>query len=360
MCTGASAGINHRMMRTWLYGCSGLIGGTVVIGGATRLTNSGLSIVEWRPVTGIIPPLTHTQWEDEFAKYKNYPEYLQNPIDLTHFKYIFFYEWAHRVFARGVGFVFIGPFLYYMARGHLNTTTKIALTSALVGYGAQGALGWYMVKSGMDEKLLQDRQKATVSAYRLTAHLTLAVALYSGLLAVALRIPVGLRNVARCDQALPGNLAVKRLTTASLGFVGMSLVSGAATAGLDAGLLYTDFPYMGEGILPPWQDVAVFEPAWRNLFENGTAAQLWHKTSATLSILSIGALSMAAPKAESFAVLRPVLRAVQGMVGVQALLGISTLMSQVYIPLALMHQCGALVLIYKLLKLRSRFMKNIM
>jgi len=335
------------MMRYWLYGCGGLISCTVFVGGATRLTNSGLSIVEWKPVAGIIPPVTESQWEAEFDKYKAYPEYIQDPIGMPHFKVIYLYEWSHRVFARAVGVAFAIPYAYFMLRGRLDRKMKMTLTAVLLGYGAQGALGWYMVKSGMNQELLEKRQKATVSAYRLSAHLTLAVTLYTAILATALGMSPNARSV------VSNNAVLRPLCGVAVGCVFMSLVSGAAVAGLDAGMLYTDFPWMGpNSVLPPFEDIVQpsLVPVWRNLFENGTAAQVWHKGASIVSLGAVGIVSLAArntPGAGKY------LRAVQAVVGLQAGLGIATLMSQVYIPLALGHQAGALLLILKLLRLRS-------
>lgn len=341
----------NRAVRRWLFTSSAIVFGVVCIGGLTRLTESGLSIVEWRPVTGVRPPWSTEEWEAEFAKYKDSPEFAQrSDMDLSTFQWIFFWEWAHRFLARTVGVVYGGPLLYFAARGYLRG--QPLMLAALVGLlglgGAQGALGWYMVKSGLDPKLLEEKRKATVSAYRLAAHLTLAFSIYAGMM----RIAFGLGNPALLSFA--GKRAVQSLARASCTIMFCTAISGAFVAGLDAGLVYNDgFPFMAGGVFPPPDHLWVGEPWWRNFLENPCAAQLWHRLMAGTTTGSIILLNLAAMryKAALPSTVRAALRAVNGMLVLQIALGIGALQSFVAIPIAAAHQAGSLVLLTKLIRL---------
>lgn len=186
--------ISRPAVGYWLLGCSALVFGIVVIGGLTRLTESGLSIVEWRPVTGILPPLSKDEWQAEFDKYKQFPEFkmTNKNMTLSEFEFIYLMEWAHRVWGRVIGMAFIIPAVYFVARKQVASRHIRAIAAIGAGIGFQGALGWYMVKSGLDEKLLSNpHATARVSQYRLAAHLGTAFAVYVGMLWTGLDV---LRN----------------------------------------------------------------------------------------------------------------------------------------------------------------------
>lgn len=333
----------------WLYGCCGIVGGIVIVGGITRLTESGLSIVEWKPIRGIVPPITAAQWDEEFTKYQQYPEYEQRgAMSLSEFKFIFFWEWFHRVLARSMGVAFGVPLIYYTARGYFSRHKAfgLGLYGVLAMGGMQGALGWFMVRSGLDPKIKDEKRKATVSAYRLAAHLTLAFTIYVCMLraAYALRLP---------SSALPTPL-LRFMARGCTTVMFFTAVSGAFVAGLDAGLFYNDsFPMMGEGILPPPDDIFVYDPMWRNIFENGPAAQLWHRVMAGVTTYMIGVMDFYAYR--NWALLSPLQRsAVKGVnhaLLLQVGLGIATLMSYVWVPLAALHQANSMALLTMLVRL---------
>jgi heme a synthase len=342
---------HNRTVRRWLFCSSVIVFGVVCFGGITRLTESGLSIVEWKPVTGVRPPISQEEWEAEFAKYKYSPEFAQrSDMDLDTFKWIFFWEWAHRFLARTVGVVYGGPLVYFAARGYLRG--QPLLLAALVGLlglgGAQGALGWYMVKSGLDPKLLEEKKKATVSAYRLAAHLTLAFTIYSGMM----RIAFGLGNPLMAPFA--GKFAVQSLARISTTVMFCTAISGAFVAGLDAGLLYNDgFPLMAGGIFPPADHIWVTEPWWKNFLENPPGAQLWHRLMAGSTTGCILLLNLAAMRYKSTLppAVKSALRAVNAMLVIQVTLGIGALQSFVAVPQAAAHQAGSLILLTKLIRL---------
>lgn len=334
----------------WLFASCGLVGGIVVIGGITRLTESGLSIVEWKPIRGVIPPITRAQWEEEFTKYQQYPEFKQKPdMTLSEFQFIFFWEWFHRVLARSMGVVYGAPLLYFVSKGYFknNTPLLLKLFGCLLLGGSQGALGWYMVRSGLNHDLMDKRQKATVSAYRLAAHLTLAFTIYASMLRLALSL-----RVVPTPCTVPFFRSMVRITTGTM-FV--TAVSGAFVAGLDAGLLYCDtFPWMGAGVFPQFDDIVALNPAWRNLFENGTAAQLWHRMMAgttTWFVLCVNLAAYHRGRAALPPAIRKALRGVNHVLAFQVLLGFATLLSYVSTPIAVLHQANSMALLTMLIRL---------
>ena len=245
----------------WLVGTSGLVFGIVVLGGLTRLTESGLSITEWKPVTGTIPPLNQKEWEEEFAKYQQSPEFkqLNSHITLDEFKFIFFMEWVHRLWGRAIGAIFVLPAVYFAvarkASPHVNKRV-FGLTCLL---GLQGFIGWWMVSSGLDEKQLEERKsKPTVSQYRLTTHLGTAFLLYMGMLWTGLEILREAKWVKVPEKALElfsklDNPALKPIRKYSLSLLALTFItamSGGLVAGLDAGLIYNTFPSMGDNWVP--------------------------------------------------------------------------------------------------------------
>ncbi|CAG8482958.1 6163_t:CDS:2 [Diversispora eburnea] len=346
----------------WLLGISGLTFGIVVLGGLTRLTESGLSIVEWKPITGIIPPMNHSQWNEEFKKYQQFPEYkLQNyDMTLSDFKYIYFMEWAHRMWGRMIGIGFILPATYFGIHGYMSrsVTKKVIGLAGLLGF--QGLLGWYMVKSGLDEKLISTPNSiARVSHYRLVAHLGSAFLLYAGMFLTGLQI---IRDAKIINGTFPmdvakmlANPALKRFRLFSIGtavLVFLTSMSGALVAGLDAGLIYNEFPYMGQNIIPPKSELfSTNFDLWRNFFDNPTTVQFDHRVLATTTFTVIMTLWLYSRRFNLPPKVRLLINSVLGVGCLQVTLGISTLIYLVPIPLALAHQAGSLTLLTTVLHL---------
>ncbi|RKP23525.1 COX15/CtaA family [Syncephalis pseudoplumigaleata] len=349
----------------WLIGSGVLVFGIVVLGGLTRPTESGLSIVEWNVLKGVWPPLTQQGWEEEFDKYKQYPEYkiLNHGMSLDEFKRIFYMEWGHRLWGRVIGLSFVLPAIYFWRRGLLPRSLgkRVLGISALIGF--QGVLGWYMVKSGLDEEMITPHGVPRVSQYRLAAHLGSAFLIYIGMLTTGWDV---LRQARPSLSHIMSSNALKRpalqrLRLASLalsGLVFLTAMSGAFVAGLDAGLLYDTFPKMGGRWIPPEHDIwsEVFtQPGdvsrWRNLFENPTTVQFDHRVLGTTTVAATMALWYYACRLPLPPAAR---RTAHGMLAaalVQISLGISTLLYAVPIPLAASHQAGSLVLLTVVLRL---------
>jgi cytochrome c oxidase assembly protein subunit 15 len=342
----------------WLFGSAGVVSGIVVVGGITRLTESGLSIVDWKPVRGIVPPLTDAQWDEEFAKYKEFPEFQQkSDMTLDEFKVIFFWEWLHRVLARSMGVVYGAPLVYFASKGFFRgqPLLKAYLGLIMLMGAGQGALGWYMVKSGLDMKLLTEKQKATVSAYRLAAHLSLAFTIYASMVRVAFGLRMGPNPLLGAGGRTGVGLGIVRLF-ARVSFVSMfaTAVTGAFTAGLDAGLLYNDsFPWMGEGLLPAGNELFQLTPAWKNITENPIGAQTAHRVMAgTTTWFIVGLNMLARQHAGSMTpAMRAALRGVNHALAAQVLLGFATIVSYVATPVAALHQGNSLVMLTMLIRL---------
>ncbi|PMD65676.1 cytochrome c oxidase assembly protein-like protein cox15 [Hyaloscypha bicolor E] len=362
----------------WLLASAGGVFGIVVFGGLTRLTESGLSITEWKPVTGSLPPLSASDWASEFDKYRASPEFkLLNPhMTLEEFKKIYYMEWGHRLWGRFVGLSFVLPAIYFVSRRKVSANMSLRLLgiSGLIGF--QGFLGWYMVKSGLKDDLFAPGSHPRVSQHRLTAHLGAAFICYTAMLWNGLSI---LRTNALLSHPARGLAQLTHLSSPSLSVfrnsvAGLTLLvfttalSGGLVAGLDAGLIYNEFPRMGTGFHPPKAEL--FSPfysrksdqsdlVWRNMLENPSTVQLNHRVLATTTftaILSLWAYSRFNRR------LRGALPngARKGMLGVvhlvllQVTLGISTLIYLVPVPLAAAHQAGALALLTGTLVLGSR------
>ncbi|EKF29950.1 hypothetical protein MOQ_006247, partial [Trypanosoma cruzi marinkellei] len=340
----------NKAVAHWLYCSAALVGGVVVIGGITRLTESGLSIVDWKPVTGVRPPITHKEWEEEFARYQNFPEFKQkDKMTLEEFKFIFFWEWAHRVLARSIGLVYGLPMMYFFWKGRFKGQKALTgyILAILALGGAQGAMGWYMVRSGLDPRLLEEKRKATVSAYRLAAHLVLAFTIYASMM----RIGFGLKLPRPVD--FQGKTTVQSFARLTFAVVFCTVVSGAFVAGLDAGLMYNnEFPWMGGGVVPPRDHLLVVEPWWRNALENPAAAQTWHRLMAAVSTISILGLNAACVRHSATLpkMLRRSMMSVNGVLALQVGLGIWTVISYVDIPIATAHQLGSLLLLTTIIR----------
>lgn len=310
---------------------------TMVVGGVTRLTHSGLSIVEWQPLLGALPPLTDADWLTVFAKYQLSPEFQKVNHDMTldGFKYIFWWEWTHRLLGRLIGIVFFLPWLYFVATRRLRGALAIKVLGFFVLGGLQGAMGWYMVKSG----LVDDPR---VSQYRLAAHLGLAFLVFGLMFWTAL----GLLQPRQTNGAVPPRLTfTRRLGAVLSGLVFLMVLSGALVAGIHAGLAYNSFPLMHGHFVPP--DIFVIEPLWLNFFSNMATVQFDHRLLAWALMLLIPWFALSAAAAAP-AARRPAL--LLGLwLAVQVSLGIATLLLRVPVPLAAAHQAGAMVLFALLL-----------
>lgn len=321
----------RRLVAGWLLLCCALVASMVILGGVTRLTGSGLSMVDWKLVHGVVPPLNRAQWEEEFDRYKASPEYrFKNAgMSLDGFKTIFWFEYGHRLLGRAVGIVFLLPLLWLLARRLVDPRLLPRLVLMFMLGGAQGLLGWWMVKSGLVDE-------PRVSQYRLTAHLGLAMALYVWLLWTALAVLRGREPAAARSPLVRPAMAV--LLSA---FV--TVLSGGFVAGLHAGLIYNTFPTMGGHWVPP--DLWVFAPGWRNLFENAVTVQLGHRMFATALFAGVMALWFACLRRPVGGPARAWAHAGAAAVMVQLALGIATLLAQVPVPLAAAHQANALLVL---------------
>eukprot|EP00045_Choanoeca_perplexa_P003912 m.34342 g.34342 ORF g.34342 m.34342 type:complete len:401 (+) comp12291_c0_seq1:114-1316(+) len=324
----------------WLLGCSGLIIGAVVLGGVTRLTESGLSMTKWHPIKGIKPPTSAAEWEEEFAHYKQFPEYkYSNGMTLETFQQIWYMEYAHRMWGRLIGVAFVLPAAYFVLRKRVQSQFKPMLLGIGSLIGFQGALGWLMVKSGMDHDP-EGKHVPRVSQYRLAAHLGSAFVLF------VLTFHTALRHLLP-EQTLKGDLAqlktLRKFAHGTAGFIFITAMSGAFVAGLDAGLVYNEFPQMGDRWIP--EDLMVLEPAWKNVFENPTMAQFDHRVLGTTTGLLVGGLWAYSRKFQLHSRAKLAVNAMLGMVGVQIALGISTLLYFVPTPLAATHQAGSITLL---------------
>jgi heme a synthase len=323
----------HRGIAAWLIVCCALVFAMVVVGGVTRLTHSGLSITEWQPIVGTLPPLTDAQWEDAFAKYRLTPEYKQvnGAMTLAEFKAIFWWEYFHRLLGRVVGVVFLAPFLWFAIARRLSASLALKLLG-IFGLGAvQGALGWYMVQSG----LVDDPR---VSPFRLTAHLGLAVAIFAALWWIAL----SLRSPDRAALDSPAQRATRRLARVFAALVFLMVLSGGLVAGIRAGFAYNTFPLMNGHIVPP--EILMLDPAWTNFFWNMATVQFDHRLLALIVVI-VALLLWRRLHAVADLPARAVIggNALVAMLALQVALGIATILYVVPIPLAALHQAGALL-----------------
>lgn len=324
---------HEAQIASWLFVCCALVFAMVVLGGATRLTHSGLSIVEWRPLTGAIPPLSAQDWRELYDQYRQTPEYLKKNAGMTldGFKGIFWLEYFHRLLGRVIGLAFLLPFLYFLARRRIAPPLGWKLAGIFVLGALQGALGWYMVKSGLVDN-------PRVSPYRLTAHLSLAFVIYCAMLWIALDIaaprPTALRGDAR---------AVRVLAWVVTGLIAYMVVTGGFVAGTRAGLAYNTFPLMHGHIVPP--DYFALQPWHENFFSNIAAVQFNHRAGAWLVAVLVPWLwwrgvQSALPEGPRWMV-HALLCAVFAQIG----LGIATLLNAVPVALGTAHQGGALVVL---------------
>jgi len=330
-----------RGIALWLFGCAAMIFLMVVIGGVTRLTESGLSITEWQPIAGVIPPLSESDWALEFERYKAIPQYqaIHAGMTLAEFKTIFLWEYAHRLWGRLIGVAFAAPFLWFLWKRRIPAALARRLAGLLVLGSLQGLLGWYMVESG-----LQDRVE--VSQYRLTAHLALAVVLYLAILWVALDLLAPPRD--RLSESRAELL--RRALTALLGLAFLTMAAGGFVAGLRAGYIYNTFPLMNGDVVPP--DYATVTPWYLNPLESLAAVQFDHRVLAELTWIAAVGFWLWSLGLKLQMGLRWALAAIPAVATVQLALGIATLLLVVPIPLAAAHQAGALLLLTAILVAR--------
>ncbi|SFW15763.1 COX15/CtaA family protein [Nitrosovibrio sp. Nv17] len=323
----------QKSIAAWLLICCALVFAMVVVGGVTRLTDSGLSIVEWQPIVGTLPPLSQADWDVLFEKYHQTPQYqkINLGMSLEEFKGIFWWEYFHRLLGRVIGLAYFLPFAYFVARRGIDGPLGMKLTGILVLGGLQGAMGWYMVKSGLVDN-------PSVSQYRLTAHLGLAFIIYAAMFRVALDLlyPVGISD---------GSIRLRRLQRFSVGLTALIFVmilSGGFVAGIHAGRAYNTFPLMNGHVVPP--EIFMLEPWYRNFFENVATVQFDHRLIAwTLAILIplfwFKSRSLPLPGSARLAC-----NLLLAMLAIQVSLGIATLLLVVPLHLAAAHQAGALLL----------------
>ncbi len=315
----------------WLLFVCGFLAAIVLVGGLTRLTDSGLSITEWKPVTGMVPPLSEQHWQEEFDKYRQIPEYhiVNKGMSLHEFKSIYWWEWAHRFLARSVGLIFLVPFLYFLVRGRIEKSAIPRFAFMFLLGGAQGALGWFMVSSGLTERV-------DVSQYRLAAHLGLAFIIYGYIFWSALPYFLG-----RGAEGPPGLAMGARLL---VGLVFLQIISGAFVAGIHAGRVYNTWPLMDGKFIP--NGLFNMIPKGAAMFEDHLTAQFDHRMLAYVVLAGIAALVYAG--FERRAILpKGAMTALWILGGValgQVVLGILTLLHVVPIGLAAAHQIGALTL----------------
>ncbi|MGH8864433.1 MAG: COX15/CtaA family protein [Burkholderiales bacterium] len=324
---------NGRQIAGWLAGCCVLVFLMVVVGGVTRLTHSGLSMVEWKPLVGAIPPLSQADWEEVFLKYQATPEYLRvnKGMALDEFKGIFWWEYFHRLIGRAIGIAFFLPFLYFLLRRKIDRPLALKLAGIFVLGGLQGALGWYMVKSGLVDN-------PRVSQYRLTAHLGLALAIYAAMLWTAL----GLLKPGHAAANEP-RLRLGRYALALAALIFLMALSGGFVAGIRAGFAYNTFPLMNGHFVPP--EIFMLEPWWLNLFKNMATVQFNHRMIAWLLMLLVPAFWLAAWRIPMPPRARLATHLLFAVLAVQVTLGIATLLLMVPVPLAAAHQGGAVLLL---------------
>lgn len=326
-----------RAVGRWLLVCCGLLLVLVMVGGATRLTESGLSIVDWRPVTGALPPLSDAAWQVEFSRYQDSPQYRQvnAGMSLSEFKLIFGFEYAHRLLARLLGMVFALPLLWFWMRGRIPARLRWPLFGILLLGAAQGYMGWFMVKSGLVDI-------PRVSHYRLAAHLTLALLIYASMLWLALREL----------WPRPGATAVRTGVRVLLALVGVTIVFGAFVAGLRAGSMYNTFPLMGGRWVP--DGLLALAPWWINPLENPVTVQFLHRCLALLTFALCMSLWWQVRSPDCARDQRAALHALGLMAVVQVALGVATLLAQVPVILGTLHQGGAVLLLSAVLVVGSR------
>ena len=316
---------NRALIRWWLYGVCVLILVMVVVGGATRLTDSGLSITEWKPIHGVIPPLSEAAWEEELEKYRQIPEYqlINKGMSLEEFKFIFWWEWGHRLLGRAIGVAFFIPMVAFWAAGRIEPWLKPRLLIGLALGGLQGFVGWWMVASGLVDRV-------DVSQYRLATHLTLALVIFAYLFWIARR----LAPLSTPSDTDAGSLRSVGLVVLALVFVQIFL--GGLVAGLNAGLTFNTWPLMDGKVVPT--GLLAMQPVWLNFFENVVTVQFQHRMTAYILCGAALFLTARTFRVSGSSALRRAGAHVGAFVLLQAIFGILTLVWHVPLSTALLHQ----------------------
>ena len=341
---------NDKAIGIWLMVVAILVLLMIVVGGATRLTESGLSMVKWHPISGIMPPMDAGEWRAEFNAYKQFPEYIEvnAGMSLSEFKAIFWWEYGHRLLGRLIGLAFALPLLFFMARKMVRDELKMKLFMLLALGAAQGGMGWYMVTSGLVDE-------PQVSHFRLSAHLSLALVIFMALLGQGLMLlrpkttlsKDGLSPLEFQVRGMMRTRGLNKLKPYIYIFIGLAFIQsvfGALVAGLDAGFAYNTWPLMDGAFIPAHAYTA---PYLHNILNDPTSVQLTHRMLAyVLTLLTIVIIIRMLSANSSYS--KPVKSAVFGMVALvfmQVGLGIATLISGVHIPLAVLHQGGAVLVL---------------
>lgn len=323
-----------KQVAVWLIFVALVIFGMIILGGVTRLTHSGLSMVDWNPIMGVIPPLSEVDWMQTFTRYQSFPEYqkVNAGMSLEEFKSIFYFEYFHRVLGRLIGLLFLLPCLYFWFRGAIRKPMRPQMVIMFVLGGLQGLLGWYMVKSG----LVNDPQ---VSQYRLTAHLISAVIIYCYILWVAF----GLLTIS--SERVVGNTARKmyRYSVVMTLLVIFMIITGGFVAGTKAGFSYNTFPLMAGQFIP--DNMYVLQPFWLNWFENVTAVQFNHRMIAYILVLLVPLYCFAIRRLRITRRSGFAAHLLLGMLVIQVSLGVATILLHVPVTIAATHQGGAIVLL---------------
>ena len=322
---------SHRALRLWLWCVAALVFAMVVVGGATRLTESGLSITEWKPITGVLPPLSQADWLTEFAKYKEIPQYreLFSTMTLDGFKFIFMWEWSHRLLGRLIGVVFAVPLLIFWLRGMIPRGLTPKLVGLLALGGLQGFVGWWMVSSGLVHRV-------EVAQQRLALHLILASLTFAALVYIAASL------TPRKTAPVPAVNGLRRFATASIFVILLQIFLGGLVAGLRAGRAYNSWPLMDGHFIPPHDLLFALQPFWHNFTDNLATVQFQHRIVGYLLLALVIAQAVCAkvwaPKS------RPMKRAFHlfGLVFIQLCLGIVTLLLVVPLWAGLLHQAFAM------------------
>eukprot|EP00252_Welwitschia_mirabilis_P027289 TRINITY_DN9328_c0_g1_i1.p1 TRINITY_DN9328_c0_g1~~TRINITY_DN9328_c0_g1_i1.p1 ORF type:complete len:470 (-),score=51.27 TRINITY_DN9328_c0_g1_i1:45-1454(-) len=325
----------------WLFGCATWVFSMVLLGGVTRLTRSGLSMTDWK-FTGNLPPSTDEEWQLEFDKYKQSPEYkrVNKGMSLQDFKFIYWMEYAHRMWGRALGIVFAGPFLYFVSKGYIKRQLSIRLSALFAMGAAQGLIGWWMVKSGLQEPE-SEYVEPRVSPYRLATHLTSAFVIYCGILWTGLSVAMP-EPPTDSVAWVQGAAKVRRIALPVSAVVALTAISGAFVAGNDAGRAFNTFPKMGDNWIPG--GLFDLKPLIRNFFENTATVQLDHRILATATLASICGMWLATRKVQMHPAVKGLLTTTVGMAALQVILGVSTLLHYVPVELGTAHQAGALAL----------------
>ncbi len=335
---------DNKKVIYWLFTGCALIFIMVVVGGITRLTHSGLSMPDYKLISGTIPPINDQQWQEAFELYKQYPEYqkLNSNISLTEFKSIFFWEWLHRIIGRAIGLVFIIPFLYFIITRQLDKSTIKKTIILLILGGFQGFLGWYMVKSGLVDR-------PDVSHYRLAAHLTTAFVTFAFTLWVALDLIFPIKQTI--------NKTYRNLIRIGLAILFIQIIYGAFVAGLDAGFIHNHWPMMSEGKFMHETVLTEKTPVYKNFIEGRSGVQFVHRILAVFVVISIAIIYI---KGKKIAVSNHQLNGLNSLlilVGLQSLLGVLAILLQVPLWLGIAHQIGAFLLLGSMIFTLHRFSK---